>query len=203
MTKECFATAQRNLRYVKDMHSLYAILRHQTNGALDLSDLLRSEVVMAVSTLDQFVHELIKQGMMDIYDGTRSLRTEQFLQFPLCLRVLSFGTTDPPAPTRDAYELEVTNYLGLRTYQKSCDISQGLHLISPGSPWETAGRLTGRLASDLKRDLNLIVDRRNAIVHQADTDPVTRSRIPMLEQDAQGATEFIETIVGVLFQHCL
>jgi len=203
MTAECLATAQRNLGYVRNTHSLYSILQHQTHDVLDLSDLLRSEVVMAVSALDQFVHELIRQGMMDIFDGVRSIRTEQFLKFPLCLRVLSFGTPGTPALTREAYELEVVSYLALRTYQRPDDISQGLHLISPGCPWETAQRLTGTPAEDLRLRLRLVVDERNAIVHQAHTDPFSHSRIQIWEQDTKEATEFIETIIGALFQHCV
>ena len=202
MIADCIDTAQRNLGYVKNTHSLYCILQCQTSSALDLSDLLRSEIVMAVSALDQFVHELITQGMMEIYDGTRP-RTEHFSKFPICLGVVSFNTTGTATLTRQEYQGEVVHSLGLRTYQRPDDITQGLHLISDGCPWETAQRLTQTPVGDLRLRLNLVIDQRNAIVHQAHTDPFSHSRIQIWEQDTKEATEFIETIIGALFQHCV
>jgi hypothetical protein len=191
------------------MHSLYHFLHNQTREtSLDLSDLLRNEFVMAVSSLDQFVHELIRQGMLDIYDGTKTIQTKQYLSFPLCLRALSFNAKNKainaenkPILERDAFDAEVVNYLSLRTYQRPDDISQGLHLISPKNAWGAVGKSMKTPASSVKLRLNLIVDQRNAIVHQAHIDPITHLRIPIMEQDSQEATTFIANVIEALFQH--
>jgi hypothetical protein len=52
-----------NIRYIRELDSLYHFLKDTQNLPNDLSDLLRAELVYAVSALDKLVHELIKIGM--------------------------------------------------------------------------------------------------------------------------------------------
>lgn len=60
-----------NLDRVRSIHATYLHFSGQVTPALDLSDLLRAELVLTVSALDHFVHELARLGMMEIWRGTR------------------------------------------------------------------------------------------------------------------------------------
>jgi len=44
---------------VRDLIALHNSLKSQTTPALDLSDLLRSALVLAVSALDFYIHEIV------------------------------------------------------------------------------------------------------------------------------------------------
>ena len=62
---------RRNIQRVRNLGAIYQALSAQTTQALDLSDLLRSELVMAVSALDHYIHELVRLGMLEAYQGNR------------------------------------------------------------------------------------------------------------------------------------
>ena len=51
-----------------------------TKDAIDVSDLWRAQVVLAVSALDQFVHESTRLGMIEAAKGSRP-KTDTYLRF--------------------------------------------------------------------------------------------------------------------------
>lgn len=57
---------------VRDLVSLHNSVKSQATGALDVSDMLRSALVLAVSALDYYVHEAVTLGMLEIHRGQRS-----------------------------------------------------------------------------------------------------------------------------------
>lgn len=56
---------------VRDLLSLHNSIKSQLTSALDLSDLLRASLVLAVSALDYYVHEVVTLGMIEIHQGRR------------------------------------------------------------------------------------------------------------------------------------
>jgi hypothetical protein len=57
---------------VRDLISLYNSLQAQATSILDLSDILRAALVMTVSALDYYVHEVVTLGMLEIHRGDRA-----------------------------------------------------------------------------------------------------------------------------------
>ena len=51
-----------NIERVQSLGGLYNVLSQQATAALDLTDLLRSQIVMVVSALDHYVHEITRVG---------------------------------------------------------------------------------------------------------------------------------------------
>ena len=62
--KPAFDQFRTNIVRVRNLGSIVDALASQTTGVLDLSDVLRAEIVLAVSALDQFVHEIVRLGML-------------------------------------------------------------------------------------------------------------------------------------------
>jgi hypothetical protein len=60
-----------SLSRVRDLIALYNSIKAQATGALDLSDILRAALVLAVSALDYYVHEVVRLGMLEIHRGQR------------------------------------------------------------------------------------------------------------------------------------
>lgn len=73
-----------NVARVRDLGALVDNLQAQTTNALDLSDILRAELVLSVSALDHYVHEVVRLGMIESFRGTRQ-RTQQFLDYSVSL----------------------------------------------------------------------------------------------------------------------
>jgi hypothetical protein len=57
---------------VRDLISLHNSIKAQSTPALDLSDILRAALVLAVSALDYYIHEVVTLGMLEIHRGQRS-----------------------------------------------------------------------------------------------------------------------------------
>ena len=72
---------------VRDLIALHNSVKAQATGALDVSDMLRASLVLAVSALDYYVHEVVTLGMLQIYRGQRSEPTTQsaFSRFQVSL----------------------------------------------------------------------------------------------------------------------
>jgi hypothetical protein len=57
---------------VRDLISIHNSVKAQSTPALDLSDILRAALVLAVSALDYYVHEVVTLGMLEIHRDQRS-----------------------------------------------------------------------------------------------------------------------------------
>lgn len=56
---------------VRDLIALHNSVKAQATSALDVSDMLRAALVLAVSALDYYVHEVVTLGMLAIHRGQR------------------------------------------------------------------------------------------------------------------------------------
>ncbi len=61
-----------SIQRVRDLISLHNSIKAQETTALDLSDILRAALVLTVSALDYYIHEVVTLGMLEIHRGTRS-----------------------------------------------------------------------------------------------------------------------------------
>ena len=60
-----------SIQRVRDLISLHNSIKAQATTALDLSDILRAALVLTVSALDYYIHEVVTLGMLEIHRGTR------------------------------------------------------------------------------------------------------------------------------------
>jgi hypothetical protein len=56
---------------VRDLVALHNSIKAQATSALDVSDILRAALVLSVSALDYYIHEVVTLGMLEIYGGQR------------------------------------------------------------------------------------------------------------------------------------
>lgn len=185
-----------NIARVRNLGVIHNTLNVQTTAAIDLSDILRSELVMAISALDHCIHEIVRLGMLEVYRGIRP-ETSAFLRFQISLesvrQVVSTPTSD------DWLENEIRERHGWRSFQQADHIADAIRLISDISLWEQVSNHLGMPSQDVKEQLNLIADRRNKIVHEADMDPTPyNTRWPIDEVLVDDAINFIEQIVETI-----
>ena len=57
---------------VRDLVALHNSIQSQVIAEMDVSDILRAALVLAVSALDYYVHEVVTLGMLEIHQGQRS-----------------------------------------------------------------------------------------------------------------------------------
>jgi hypothetical protein len=183
--------------------ALHAYVTNNAAAALDPSELLRAEWAMRVSALDLYVHELVSQKLLEIYQGTR-LRPTGFGKLQLSVEALAgIRASGAGAATDNAFDLGVRTRLERTTYQFPDDIADGIRLISEVELWNEIAKHYGATgaavpaeAKTLKSDLRRIVERRNKIVHEGDLQPgIPRSVWPINRQDVDLVKQVIVKIV--------
>jgi hypothetical protein len=159
---------EQNMQRVRSLHALSTVLSKQVTAAVDLSDLLRAVIVLGVSALDHYVHELTRLGMLECWNGTRK-RTDSFDRFTLPTSVVLALTI--PASAQAIVESEIRSRHSFLAFQHPDKVADAIRLFSEVKLWEEVGKELGMTTKDIKTTLLLIVDRRNKISHEADTDP--------------------------------
>lgn len=180
---------------VRDLIAVHNSIKVQSTPALDLSDVLRAALVLSVSALDYYVHEVVKLGMLEVHRGTRS-EPPAFAKFQINLGSAREGLS---ADVSLDYWLEDAIQQGHshKSFQQPDKIAEAIRLISDKKLWEEVGKVMNRNAKDVKQQLGIIVDRRNKIAHEADIDPTMGlgNRWNISEADVNNAVDFIEKVV--------
>lgn len=185
------------------LSAMHAYLAAQTTIALPASELLRAEWVARVSALDMYVHELIAQRMLLIFEGKLS-PTIQYNSFALSLETMArIRSASSPSDASSAFDLDVRKRLSLNTYQDPEKIADGLRLCSTAELWNQVAQHQGasgldinKKAKALKSQLRAIVDRRNKIAHEGDLQPaMPRDPWGISQADLAIVSAFVNSIV--------
>ena len=180
---------------VRDLIVVHNSLKAQTSNVLDLSDMLRAALVLAVSALDYYIHEVVRIGMLEIHCGQR-LEPPAFSGFQISLGNARAGIN--AGQNIDSWlEDEIRQRHSYKSFQKPDNIAEAVRLICDKKLWEEVSMNMGSPAKDIKQQLSLIIDRRNKIAHEADIDPSypIGDRWPIDELLVNEAVDFIEQVV--------
>lgn len=158
-----------NLDRADNLVGIHGSLSDTVTEALDVSDILRGSLVMAVSALDLFVHGLVRIGILDACRG-RIHQTKSFRKFAVPLGTL-LGTRDPLLELA-WLEGEIRLQHGWRSFEHPQKIAEALRLVSDDNQWAECGRRMKISASEVQTGLASIIDRRNKIVHEFDVNPI-------------------------------
>jgi hypothetical protein len=75
------------MKYVKELDSLFIHLKDTLHLPNDLTDILRAEWVYSVSAMDKLIHELVRIGMIEAFQGRRP-QTAKFSSFGITTNTL-------------------------------------------------------------------------------------------------------------------
>ena len=184
-----------SINRVRDLIAVHNSVKAKSTPALDLSDILRAALVLSVSALDFYVHEIVRLGMLEIHQGLRS-EPLAFSRFQISLGSAREGLS--VALNLDYWlEDEIRQRHSYKSFQQPENIADAIRLISDKKLWEEVAKTVGRPAQDIKQQLSIIVDRRNKIAHEADIDPTLGlgNRWGINEVLVNDAVNFIEQVV--------
>jgi hypothetical protein len=182
-----------NIAYVRSLMAVERVLNAQTTSVLDTSDILRAALVMAVSALDQYIHEKVRQEMLETKNRARPM-TDAYQRFTVTLKTVDRALLNPRSD--DWLDDEIRSRHALRSFQKSDKIKEAVSLISADNLWQRISQKISKDIAAIRTQLDLIVDRRNQIAHEADLDPGNPgAKWPISYTDVQLSVDFIEEIV--------
>ena len=188
-----------NIARVRNLGSIAHTLEVQTTHALDSSDILRSQIVLAVSALDLLVHEVVRLGMLETYMGERP-RTRQYLAFQVSLASL-LNRGDGEDEQWLWLDDEIRTRHSYRSFQTPDNISEAVRLISDVRLWDEASNILAASPQQIRTALRAIVDRRNQIAHEADVIPAAGGELWPIDATIANATiDFIESVAEAIFE---
>ena len=166
---------------------------HNTiNAPFSFDDVLRFQLVYGVSAFDTLIHRLVRIGLVNIFNGTRP-PTDKYLTENVSLAVMADirGATVPPPEYY--FEQEIVRRHRHLSFQDPNKISDALAFIwNEPQKWVKIAHEVGQTDATVKTTLKTICARRNSIVHEADIDPFTDSKIPITKSDSEHAVQFLK-----------
>ncbi|EGR5448213.1 hypothetical protein COR24_16860 [Vibrio cholerae] len=181
-----------NIKQTRALKDVHLFLSETVKVPMDFDDLLRAQLVYAVSAFDKLIHDIIRIGLLEIFNGSRP-QTPKYLNEPFTMSVVNDlrGATLPPAS--HYFELAVVQKLKIVSYQDPQKISDGLSYIwLEKQKWQTIAAEMGQDHKTVKTTLKLIADRRNMIVHESDLHPFSNEKHAISAQDVDDSINFIE-----------
>ena len=195
-----------NITRVRNLGGLHTALDNTTTSVMDLTDLLRAQIVMIVSALDLYIHEITRIGILAVYNAERP-QTDAFLRFQVPLGSVVQGRAKASQEQDDSKEesdspqkwldIEIREKHGHQSFQDPNRIADAIRLFSSCELWPSVAKQLNLDAKDVKDQLSAIVKRRNQIVHESDlvpTYPGTITRWPISLADVTNTLDFIEKI---------
>ena len=184
------------IRRVRNLIAIYDYLQADPKNTLDSSDVLRGGMVLLVSALDTFVHDVVRIGMIQILRGDRK-QTDSYQKVKFTLQQVNFD------PDYLWFERQIREENGRETFQTPEQLEKAIKYIFKEDLWVRLSQIL-KLDNkeDIKRHIRAIVDRRNQIAHEADLDmglpaPTKRS---IESEDIKDAVDFIEKLANAVYQ---
>jgi len=110
-----------NIQRVKNLEASHAYL--EVNTELDMSDILRAEVVLIVSALDTFIHDIVRLGMLKILKGERK-QTPKYQNFSVKMKIINFDEK------YSWFEEEIRRRHSQLSFQQAKDIREAIDHVS-------------------------------------------------------------------------
>lgn len=181
----------KNLQQANELGALYDHLSTLVEIPEQFDDLLRSQIVNSVSAFDKLMHDLIRIGMVKMFENQRPL-TGKYLSETIAIQhlpTLMAGAIPPPAVR---FEEIVREKLSTLSFQDPKKIADGLSYIwDEKQKWQRIAQGLGMTDEVARRKQKLIATRRNAIVHEADLDPVNNQKQAITRAEVTDIAHFL------------
>lgn len=190
---------KRNITVAHDLSVLFETLSQQVALPESFDDLLRSQIIYAVSAFDKFVHDVVRIGMLQILAGTRPI-TPKYESEPIAMKTISEMAAATVPPKEHFFEQALIRKFKIVSFQDPGKVADGLSYIwNENQKWQKIAAALGVADEAARTRLKLIVDRRNSIVHEADIDPVTGAKFQISKQESDEAVIFLSHCADAIF----
>ncbi len=139
-----------NLKRARDLGALAVAIESLTTQAIDVSDLFRSQLVLAVSALDQLIHEIVRLGMIDAAKGRRP-KTDAYYRFQLPIAAVESAINGTEQEVWIGESVRERH--SWQSFQEPDKIADAIRLISAVKLWEDVSKELGLSSQDAKTQL--------------------------------------------------
>lgn len=183
---------------VKKLNDIFQYNQRILAAGIDISGILRAQIVFIVSALDHYIHNVILYETLNILKNNKT-HSSSFCKLTLGLDSVNMLINNDVATDSFALiEKEIRHKLSWKSFQQPDKISEALQIVCDKKIWSEVSCLMGQSLSDIKEQLRLIVKRRDSIAHEADFDIVNQCQYSISHTDATKAVNFIVSLVYMI-----
>lgn len=188
-----FKQNSQTIKELGKLHTLiitnFPLLTHQAE------EILRAQHVLIISALDCYIHDSVRYGILEIYQGTR-IPSNHTKKYPIKFDTLQLMEVASDLNTKLAHlETLIIETNSKDSYQSPRGIEYALSLINVNNVWKKISPYMGMTPEDIKQELSLIINRRNKIAHESDINPATGSKYPINAIMVDKVIAFIDKMV--------
>lgn len=199
--RNAYSTFEHNLNSVKTLHAIHEQFI-QTYSALDLSEILRAEYVLTVSAFDCYLHDLVQSRMHAI---TFALEDEklpsEYAKFKIPIGTLKLFLTANEDDQKQILHAALKKSLSEFSFESPQTVERALGYIGINKVWKKVSVILEKEPEEIRKQLSLIIFRRNCIAHQADIANYTdETKQPIEREDVSEVIAYIETLVDSINQ---
>ena len=175
-----------------------------------LSELLRSAIVAAVSSLDRYMHDMVVESAWGLLGQAEARIPKSLKELPIqaldAKRAIEKLRKDPNARPGNTIKAAIQRVLHEDTFQGPGGIEKAINMLGINNFWaQVVAILPGSpKVEDVKKKLNELVRRRNFIVHEADTIRKIRAKKTTLRDitytETKEQIEWLEQLVAAINQ---
>ena len=198
--RDPFVTFERNMDSVKTLHEIHEKFS-KTYSALDLSEILRAEYVLLVSAFDCYLHDIVQSRMHEITFShtTDEMLPTEYAKFKIPIGALKQIINAEADVREQILHATLKKSLSEFSFESSQTVERAMSYIGVKSIWTKISKQIGITSDDIKKQLNLIIFRRNCIAHQADiASYIDESKQEIKREDVDIVISFIEKIVNAI-----
>lgn len=160
---------------IESLHNLTVVYEAFNGkvGPLDISDMLRAQIVLAVSALDCYCHDVCLEVMLFIFQHKNFETNNSFKNFVISLNTLhQISNSNQMSEKIFFLSKEIRRRNSYKSFQEPKNISEALSNIGITKIWVKIGVTLNQESIDLQNRLSLIISRRNQIAHESDINPI-------------------------------
>ncbi len=189
------------LNHIKSSEQLIEVFRYLESlhfNRLKSDEILRSTIVLTISSLDTFLHDFFRMEIVQAYVGNSAFLVD-FKRLQISIdSTKSIELSTNTIEKMNLLELELRRLQKTDSYQSPKSIEYIFTTLGIGNIWKALEKETGLAplkANDIKTKLALIIERRNQISHEADWDFTINQKREILIEDVEDIISFIKKLV--------
>jgi hypothetical protein len=181
-----------NIDSVKELDSIHTLIIEKYPLLKNMADeILRAEIVMLVSAMDCYIHDIVRTSMVEIFKGLRP-SNKFFDNYCISSKALLLILNSTNADYRNGlFDNEIKEINSKDSFQNPSSIEYALKFLEIKGIWSSLENYIGMKPEDIKQTMSLIIYRRNKIAHEADYNEVNLSKNPIDKKDVKSIYEFI------------
>nr|WP_294553013.1 HEPN domain-containing protein [uncultured Rhodopila sp.] len=170
------------------LRAIYEYMRKTAPAALNCDDILRSALVLAVSSFDLFIHDLFRCEITHRLGAKREV---------ISLRVPFNVLISSEQSQIDMIDASIRKENSYKSFVAPDKLADCLRILVE-NPWEKIAHFLSDTVHNSKENLKMVVDLRNRIAHEADVNPAFGGveLWPIYSEDVESSIVFLRRLGG-------